>query len=374
MPKVREWLSGSAYTPPISPACELCAEGSELVLLITGKCPAKCYYCPLSGEKSGKDRVFANELEIVDKDGEDGIEKTVREAGLIDAQGAGITGGDPLVVWERTEKYITGLKEYFGPEFNIHLYTSGLVNGDKIERLVAAGLDEIRFHPHPDQWNNMDDSPVCQTIRECLEMDIETAVEIPVIPGTERDIISLVRWASDQGINWINLNELEYSESNTQALRSRDMKVKDDISYAVKGSEETARKVLGLKDLDIGIHYCTSSFKDGIQLRNRINRRAENIARDYEVITKDGTILKGIIITLDGDIDAVYQDIKDRYDVEGELIDLNRERRRIEIAAWILEDIAKNLVDSGLHCYLIEEYPTADRLEVERSPLPIEKG
>lgn len=373
--KARDWLSGSSYIPPLSPACELCARGSKLVLLITGKCPAKCYYCPLSREKSGKDRVFANELEIIDKDGEEGIEDTGREAELIDAEGAGITGGDPLVVWERTEKYIKGLKDRFGPGFNIHLYTSGLVNGGKIERLMNAGLDEIRFHPHPEQWKNMDDSPIRQTIMECIDMDIDTAVEIPVIPGKDKDIISLVKWASHQGINWINLNELEYSESNTAALRSRGMKVKDELSYAVKGSEETAKNVLDqVKDTDIGVHYCTSSFKDGIQLRNRIKRRAENIAADYEVITEDGTILKGIIISLDGDIDAIYRSIKDQYDIEDELIDLNRERRRIEIAAWILEDIAATLNDSGLHCYLVEEYPTADRLEVERVPLPIERG
>ncbi|MEA2055126.1 MAG: hypothetical protein U9O96_08515 [Candidatus Thermoplasmatota archaeon] len=49
-------------------------------------------------------------------------------------------------------------------------------------------------------------------------------------------------------------------------------------------------------DISVPIHYCSSSFKDGIQLRRRIMRRARNVAKLYDVITEDGTLLKGIIL------------------------------------------------------------------------------
>ena len=49
------------------------------------------------------------------------------------------------------------------------------------------------------------------------------------------------------------------------------------------------------KNLDIGVHYCSVSFKDGVQLKNRIKRRAEHIAKPYDVITNDGTLIKGAI-------------------------------------------------------------------------------
>ena len=39
---------------------------------------------------------------------------------------------------------------------------------------------------------------------------------------------------------------------------------------------------------------------------------------------------------------------------------------------WILEKIAGDLKKQGFECYMIEEYPTADQLEVERAPLPLQ--
>ena len=99
----------------------MCAKGSKMVILITGLCPAKCYYCPLSARKLGKDRIFANEWELED---EKDKKKLLLEAEYIEATGAGITGGDPLIVWRRTKNFIIFLKETFGGDFHIHLYTS----------------------------------------------------------------------------------------------------------------------------------------------------------------------------------------------------------------------------------------------------------
>lgn len=38
------------------------------------------------------------------------------------------------------------------------------------------------------------------------------------------------------------------------------------------------------------VHYCSSSLKDAVQLRNRIMRRAKNVVKNYEIITDDGTL------------------------------------------------------------------------------------
>jgi hypothetical protein len=45
---------------------------------------------------------------------------------------------------------------------------------------------------------------------------------------------------------------------------------------------------------------------------------------------------------------------------------IDTKRKRMEIASWIVEEIASEL---PYKCYVVEEYPTADRLEVERMPL-----
>ena len=66
MGKITKWLNDSSYAEPLSPACKMCADGSKMVVLITGLCPAKCFYCPLSSEKTGRDRIFADEWELSD--------------------------------------------------------------------------------------------------------------------------------------------------------------------------------------------------------------------------------------------------------------------------------------------------------------------
>lgn len=371
MKKIKSWLNDSMYIPPLSPGCKMCAKGSKLVLLITGLCTAKCFYCPLSTKKIGKDRIFANEWEL---ESEKDTFKIIKEAKLIEATGAGITGGDPLIVWKRTRDYLLLLKEQFGSKFHIHLYTTGLKNPQHIQDLISAGLDEIRFHPIPAAWKNMIVSSINSTIKNCLKNDVDTAIEIPVIPGMENDIISLILWANEIGVKWINLNELEYSETNAEILNKRGYTVKDDISAAVKGSQETAYKIinkLSNYNLSIGIHYCSSSFKDGIQLKRRIKKRAKNIVKDFETITNDGTIIKGIILSKKYPILKIKQILKNEYNLNNSQFFMNFSKNRIELGVLILEKIAKSLIKKGFECYMIEEYPTADGLEVERVPLPI---
>jgi pyruvate formate-lyase activating enzyme-like uncharacterized protein len=371
MKPVIPWLNESSYIEPLSPACSMCAKGAKLVLLVTGMCPVSCFYCPISFKKGGKDRIFADEWEL---NNEDDVEKILKEAQYIDAEGAGITGGDPLVVWQRVHTYISLLKDTFGSAFHLHLYTSGARKTEHIPDLVAAGLDEIRFHPPPSQWKTMENSPLAKGILMALQTSADVALEIPTIPGMTKDILSLIHWADSVGLNWINLNELEFSERNAERLQRRGFDVKDDISAAVKGSEETATAVLTQisgEDLAIGVHYCSSSFKDGIQLKNRITRRAHHVAQPYEVITEEGTLLKGIVESKDLTPTQLLVYLQKTYHIAPEKIHLNEEKKRVEMDVLLLDVIARKETTYHLSCYLIEEYPTADRLEVERTPLPL---
>ena len=369
MKNIIPWLNGSVYTSPLSPACKMCATGSKLVLLATGLCPGHCFYCPLSFKKGGKDLVYADEWKL---DGEDDTQTLIQEARHIDAEGAGITGGDPLVVWKRVKTYIELLKEEFGADFHIHLYTSGLKNTEYIPDLVSSGLDEIRFHPSPSSWLNMEKHPLCDAIKKALDIDV--AIEIPALPGMETQMVSLINWANNMGMKWVNLNELEYSERNCEHLNNRGYSVRDDISAAVNGSQEAALQVLdrvAAQDVDVGVHYCSVSFKDGIQLRNRINRRAKNVAQAYEVITPDGTLLKGVIYSSDSSLLELLSLLHTVYDISDKFVFFDRAKKRIEIGLWILERIAAELTEQGYECCMVEEYPTADHLEVERTPLPL---
>ncbi len=371
MKQINQWLKKSRYIEPLPPACKMCAEGCKMVVLITGLCPSNCYYCPLSSEKIGKDRVFADEWELKN---EDDTEVLIKEAELIDACGAGITGGDPLMVAERTIRYIKILKGFFGSGFHIHLYTSGLKNIETVEKMVDVGLDEIRFHPSPGFWSKIKGSPVSKNIEKILVYGLDVALEIPAMPGMQNEIFDLIKWANEKNLCWVNLNELEFSETNQQKLVDMGYEAENDFSSHVMGSEKCAYDVIERclkEDVDIGVHYCSCSFKDAVQLRNRIKRRAENVAMSHEIISDDGTLILGIVDKKDFSVEKIKKILIEDFGVDSDLVFLNDSRNRVETAVWILEKLSETLTKNGFNCYMIEEYPTADRLEVERTSLPV---
>ncbi len=343
---------GSAHSGPLAKGCEHCVRGSKMVLFVTGRCRTGCYYCPVSFEKKGRDVIYANELKVSDR------EEIIQEAESMDAEGTGITGGDPLIDTDRTVRAIRLLKERFGRDHHIHLYTS-TIDREKVQKVVDAGLDEIRFHPPLSQWKEMDGCG----LEDIVKMDIDVGFEIPALPDREDELRSLLTYASKIGVGFVNLNELEFSESNWDMMEKHGYDMKDDISAAIAGSEETALKMME-EFPELPIHYCSSSFKDGVQLRNRLIRKAEHIAEEYDVVTEDGTLLKGYAYPEDLEDAAVF--LREEYDVPDELMFIDSENNRLEVASWVLEEIAGEL---PFKCCISEQYPTADRLEVERIPL-----
>src|SRR3989338_7222142 len=103
----------SYNTKKLPKGCQYCVKGEKLVLFVTGICPRKCYFCPISDDKYGKDVVYANELRIEEKRenineninrnmNDIKMDNIIQEAKNMKAKGMGITGGDPLARIERT--------------------------------------------------------------------------------------------------------------------------------------------------------------------------------------------------------------------------------------------------------------------------------
>jgi len=114
----------------------------------------------------------------------------------------------------------------------------------------------------------------------------------------------------------------------------------------------------------VPMHFCSSSFKDQVQLRERLKRRAKRMARPMDLVTSEGMVLLGVVEC--EDLEAAARSLSEEFKVPPELMFLDGKRKRLEVASWVLEDLASRL---PFRCYLVEEYPTADRLEVEREPL-----
>ena len=351
---VKKMKCGSVVSGKMAKGCEHCMNGSKMVLFVTGRCGTGCFYCPVSDEKKGKDVIYANEQMITN------TEDVISEAGYMDATGTGITGGDPLTDMRRTVSMIRMLKERFGKEHHIHLYTS-TIDLEKTLELEKAGLDEIRFHPPIGVWRSVERTGLGNIFSK-TKMD--AGVEVPAIPDLASDLEILIGDVIRLGVGFININELEFSESNWEMMSSRQYELKDDVSAAISGSAELAKKIIK-KFPGANIRFCSSSFKDSVQLRKRLIRTAEKNAREFDIVTKDGTVVIGLVYA--NDLEDAAELLRSEYEVPDELMFVDRVKNRIETAAWIVEEIACEL---PFKCYVVEEYPTADRLEVERTPLP----
>ncbi len=366
---IRELVGRSYLVGTLPKGCKLCAEGKKMVLFVTGICDSSCYYCPLSENKMGKDVIFADEMPV-EKDAD-----IIEEAHAIGSKGAGISGGDPLNVLDRTLHYLSLLKENFGTDFHTHLYTSkSTVNNETIEALIDAGLDEIRFHPQTKDLSG---------IRTALAHSIDVGVEVPVIPGADERLKELIDNLENLDVKFINLNELEASETNFEKLTRKGMKLVGMHTASIEGSFETAMKVLEWASnhtQSISVHYCSAHYKDAVQMRNRLERRLERVIRPFEMHDdEDALLVLGIIraqhgssLTID-DLFSLQRELNE-LEIPEELYNLDKVRMRIEIAPWVLEEIIDELrrftlTTTKLEMGIAYEYPSYDRLQTLFEPL-----
>ncbi len=367
---IEKLQGGSLLVGTLPKGCRLCAKGSKMVLFVTGLCDSSCYYCPLSEEKAGKDLVFADEMPVSDD------QDIFYETDAIRGEGAGISGGDPLCTVDRTLDYIRLLKSKYGNDFHIHLYTSKTtVSQENLEQLKNAGLDEIRFHPQKDDWSG---------IERALETGLIVGIEVPTIPGKTEKLKQIALRAEELGLSFLNMNELEASETNFENLRSQGMRLTDMASASIEGSAEVAREVLEWATdnlTSLSVHFCSASFKDAVQLRNRLERRLEQTIREFEERDADDTLLVvGIIRAihgsrLDGEqLQQIHNILHNQLGVPRDMLNIDTVRMRIEMAPWIMEDIPDAIKTSledicPLEIGIAYEYPSWDRLQTMFEPI-----
>jgi pyruvate formate-lyase activating enzyme-like uncharacterized protein len=310
-------------------------------------CKRSCFYCPISSERRGRDLVFADEKPV------DEIADILEEAVSIGALGTGITGGEPLLKPDYVIECIKAIKAKFGADHYIHLYTGILPDSDMLSRLKEAGLDEIRFHPPQSEWSNADG--LYQVLCRAKSVGLLAGVEIPAVSHAP----AIVKAVADADA-FLNLNELEFSETNYARL-SEEGFMPVELGCGAEGSESIAKEYF--RDDGLKVHYCPSRFKDAVQLKERLLRRAERTSRPFDYVSEEGTVIHG---TIEGDVEAAQQILRD-LEVPLEMYSCLQDR--IDIAAPILEDIAFEL--KGFNCILsiVERYPIDNGPILERIPL-----
>ncbi len=325
--------AGSFYSY-LSEGCKICRRGAKLVLFVTGKCQSSCYYCPISEEKKGRDVVYANERPVKS------LEDIAEEINAMSAEGIAITGGEPLLKLD----YVVEVIETFN-DLHTHLYTSVPAKEETIKKLANAGLDEIRFHPP-----HLENSKIYrESVRLAKKYGMETGIEIPAVKY-EEEIVEIV---NEEDI-FLNVNELEFSATNYLELERRGWEIGE--FYEAKNSKEIAMKYAEKVEK---FHFCSVRFKDIAQFRRRLIRMGFNLP-DFYKVTSEGTVLCGY---LEGDKEKI------RKILTSNGIDFFETDEGFEVSMEFAEENAETLRKEGVKVYIVERYPTYNRLLISKTPL-----
>lgn len=276
---------------PLSPGCRICGEGGWSCLFINGKCNCRCFYCPTAQDEIGVPTTnrlpFDNPADYTDY---------VRHFGF---NGVSISGGEPLLTFDRTTRYIEAVRKHSGSSVHIWLYTNGtLATPERLKALRAVGLDEIRFDISAVDYD-------LTRVRMASDFIPCVTVEIPAIPEDSEKLMQLLPVMSEAGVRHLNLHQLRLTPHNFSKLSARDYTFLHGESVTVLESELAALNILEracASGLPLPINYCSFVYKRRYQQAATRRRNASGILKGHESVTENGFIRS---LSLAGDSEAI---------------------------------------------------------------------
>ena len=261
----------------LSKGCQLCGQGEWSCLFITGKCNAKCFYCPTSQEQDG---IPSTQLTSFDNP-----EDYVEYLKYFGFKGASLSGGEPLLVFERTLNYIQTIKKELGDEIYLWMYTNGLLGSKEIyQKLSDAGINEVRFDIGATGYN-------LKYIQLASGIISNLTVEIPAVPEDLENIKQVIPELIKLGVTNLNLHQLRLTNYNAPKLLKRDYTYLHGEQATVLESELTALKIIEFvvdHNLNIGVNYCAFNFKNRFQKAGFRKKIASKFMESNVQLTENG--------------------------------------------------------------------------------------
>lgn len=188
----------------LSKGCVLCGEGEWSCLFITGECNGTCFYCPARQDKDETPQTQKLLFESPDI--------YVDYINRFKFKGVSFSGGEPLLVFDRTLDFIKNVRKGCDPSIYIWMYTNGiLASEDKFKLLAEAGLNEIRFDLGAVNYN----PKVLHNASKYIE---NVTVEIPAVPEEKEKLLSVLPTLVKYGVKNLNLHQLRLTEYNSSKL------------------------------------------------------------------------------------------------------------------------------------------------------------
>ena len=239
-----------------------------------------CYYCPLSEKKKGKDVVYANERRSSPM--RTSLKRPEHRRG-----GHGHHRRRPAVRPGPDAALHRLLKTEFGPGHHIHLYTS-TVDG------ISSGPWSRR------DWTSSGSTPV-ETGKAGGAGD-RGGGQGPGHPcrirgagdtGGGEGLARLIDFADRTGLDFVNLNELEFSETNAEALQDEGLRRSRMTSPAPSRAVRSMAKRLIRKDLGSGPLLLLQLQGPGAAAEPDQEEGAPG-REAHDLVTEEGMLLKGI--------------------------------------------------------------------------------
>lgn len=257
----------SIVTNWISSACEACQKGVGTVTMYTSlMCHRNCYFC-FNPNQEDYEYYRKNTRNLPEE-----LAETFKYNHKITH--LALTGGEPLLHKKEMVEFFKLAKEK-SPKTHTRLYTSGDFLDDAIlQELKDVGLNEIRFSikmEDPEQIKN----EVYQRIALSKEYIPDVMVEMPVLPGSFKEMQEVLLELDRIGISGINLLEFCFPFNNAEEFAKRGYKIKNPpfqvlYNYWYAGGLPISRSELECLDLvefaldnnlKLGVHYCSLENK-----------------------------------------------------------------------------------------------------------------
>ncbi|MHA1304139.1 MAG: hypothetical protein ACTSPI_10605, partial [Candidatus Heimdallarchaeaceae archaeon] len=221
---------------------------------------------------------------------------------------------------------------------------------------------EIRYHfPGLELSRKMKES-----ISFARTLDWNVGIEVPAIPRMKSQLIEIISFAIEKSLDFVNLNEFEFSETNFNQLKNRNFEPLSTTQSAVKGSKKLALNLLKqFKKDSITLHFCSSRYKDKVQLRNRFLRRAHNFARDFDEVTEEGLIVRGRIKVVNKAATLeLSKYLNSRYKIKPNMLEINEKGNELYTHYEIVKELGKSFEqafsDKIIQVAVIHQYPMDD--------------
>jgi pyruvate formate-lyase activating enzyme-like uncharacterized protein len=259
--------SKSIFVNSISPACQACQTSvGSTTFFLSLKCHRDCFYC-FNPNQEGYDFFREHPRDLV-------TELQALKDKRTKVRYLALTGGEPLLHKDEAITFFQNARRDF-PGVYTRLYTCGdQVDRQTLQALKDAKMDEIRFSIRM-QDTAKGQRHTYDRIELAREFIPQVMVEMPVLPGTLKEMKGILTELERLEIFGINLLEFCFPYHNVDIFRQKGYRIKArpfrvlyDYWYAgglpIAGSEKESLDLVEFaleEGLHLGVHYCSLENK-----------------------------------------------------------------------------------------------------------------